>query len=315
MTPEMFANSQRVRFALVKLLCHGRVSISVIDKADYPYNSTNKMFRADCRALGASFDTVEALAQRGIASKIHSPPSCALSGTIQRQCITSIAEDCGLRQPLLLVSSVDRANLQHVQIRYTQNMSRKKWFSEVAVLALATCGGDSMLIYALTKKDVQAIAKHIGTILRLAGDDRPVIAIHGGDEISFAEKRRLVALFRGRPSILVTNSAGARGLDHPKLLRVVKSAVPTSLNERVQVDGRGARLSDQRATVTQLYLRKFLFSTASIIRDDDEKLAAFTDVIAVEEALRHCARSLVRFFYGEIAAPHNAQCRNTCCPS
>ena len=70
----------------------------------------------------------------------------------------------------------------------------------------------------------------------------------------------------------------------------------------MQADGRSAQLSHQRATVTHLYSQKCLFSTASIIRGGDEKLAAFADMIAVEDARPYCARSLARFFCGEIAA-------------
>jgi hypothetical protein len=44
-----------------------------------------------------------------------------------------------------------------------------------------------------------------------------------------------------------------------------------------------------------------------VIRDEPEKLASFVEVIAVEETVEHCARSLVRFFYGEISAPSRAE--------
>ena len=48
-----------------------------------------------------------------------------------------------------------------------------------------------------------------------------------------------------------------------------------------------------------------------MIRDEPEKLVCFVEVIAVEEAIEHCARSLVRFFYGEISAPSGAEPRGT----
>jgi superfamily II DNA helicase RecQ len=187
-------------------------------------------------------------------------------------------------------------------------------FDALREIVLGTDSSQSMLIFAVSKRDVEKVAVQLAEVLRHTPcDGRAVLSITDGDTDSLAEKRSKSARFRTGPTILVTNSAGARGLDHRDLSYVVKYAEPSGLAESVQVSGRGARRSNQRAVVTQLYNRRGWFRTASVFREDCSKLAALSDVIAVEETIRYCARSMVRFYYGEVRRPHDASRTNGCC--
>ncbi|KAJ1445207.1 P-loop containing nucleoside triphosphate hydrolase protein [Pelagophyceae sp. CCMP2097] len=287
MTPEMFVTKALVRAALVALLRNGRISIFLIDECDNPLVSTSEQFRGSCRGLGLNLGALEAMAAKDARETRRSPPRVGLSGTVPRQLTAEVAEDIGLRAPLLLVTSVDRANLRHVQVRLPRGAKFKARFKALCELVLGTDATVSVLIFAVSKKDVLKVAEQLAKVLRrVPHDGREDLAITGGDADSLAEKRSKSARFRTSKSILVTNTAGARGLDHGDLPVVVKFAEPSGLAERVQVDGCGARLAEQSAICTQLYNRRGLFNTAGILRSDSDKLAALSDVIAAEETIR-----------------------------
>jgi hypothetical protein len=110
----------------------------------------------------------------------------------------------------------------HVQIPLGRGQTFKLRLDELALRIVATNNESHVLVYAVRLTHVLAIASHLRSLLRL--DGRIVYAVHGGKSITLEEKRRRLAMSRESPSVLVTNSAGARGLDNRKLLQVFKFA-------------------------------------------------------------------------------------------
>ncbi|KAJ1444765.1 hypothetical protein M885DRAFT_503030, partial [Pelagophyceae sp. CCMP2097] len=171
MTPEMFVTKALVRAALVALLRDGRISIFLIDECDNPLVSASEQFRGSCRGLGLNLNALEAMAAKDARETRRSPPRVDLSGTVPRQLTADVAEDIGLRAPLLLVTSVDRANLRHVQVRLPRGAKFKARFKALCELVLGTDATVSVLIFAVSKKDVLKVAEQLAKVLRRVPHD------------------------------------------------------------------------------------------------------------------------------------------------
>ena len=85
---------------------------------------------------------------------------------------------------------------------------------------------ERILIYAFTKRDVRKIEKELKIILREKNNNRIVNAVYGGEDITIEKKGERINQTRNNEgSILVTNGAGARGLDIPDLPIVIMFSV------------------------------------------------------------------------------------------
>ena len=115
-----------------------------------------------------------------------------------------------------------------IQIPLGRGKTFKLRLDELSLRIVATDADTYVLVYAVRLTHVLAIATRLRSLLRL--DGRRVYAVHGGKSITLEEKRRRLAMSRESPSVLVTNSAGARGLDNRKLLHVFKFAASSFIS-------------------------------------------------------------------------------------
>jgi hypothetical protein len=157
-------------------------------------------------------------------------------------------------------------------------------------------------------------------MLRRAGDRRRVVWIVGGGELTTDEKHDRLCLFRGAATsnqgvVAVMNAAGSRGLDHQKLPELILVEPPPTVADLLQIIGRVARVPGQHGRVVTLVTRSALMAAAGVLRRDPEKLALFSEVVAVFEAVGYCWASLLEYFSGDEDEPARAAPRDGCCPA
>ena len=97
-------------------------------------------------------------------------------------------------------------------------------------------------------------------------------------------------------------------------MAAVAAALPRGV-DLLQIIGRVARVPGQHGRVVTLVTRSALMAAAGVLRRDPEKLALFSEVVAVFEAVGYCWASLLEYFSGDEDEPARAAPRDDCCPA
>lgn len=209
--PERFAfgrTAERLRDAGVSLLA--------VDEA-HCISEWGHDFRPSYMNLGA------------LREQLGNPPTIALTATATRRVRLDVIRALRLRDPAVVVTGFDRANLD-----YTVQHAKTATDKDRQLLQLARAQTGVTIVYASTRRAVERVTSFLRNH-GVAAD-----AYHAG----LPEKRRLsiqVAFMREQVRVLVATNAFGMGIDKPNVRLVVHHSMPGTLEAYYQEAGRAGR--------------------------------------------------------------------------
>jgi ATP-dependent DNA helicase RecQ len=219
-TPEQLAAPERL--AQVREL---RPALVAVDEA-HCLSSWGHDFRPDYLTLG---DTIAALAPAKGRRKGRRPTIVALTATASAPVRDDISTRLKLRDPLVVVTGLDRPNL-FLEATHCPT-DEHRWRRLTALLAtVAGCG----IVYVPTRRQAEGLAAR----LREAG--HAAEHYHGGMAPA-VRMRRHEDFLAGRVPVMVATSAFGMGIDKPDIRWVVHLALPDSPDSYLQEIGRAGR--------------------------------------------------------------------------
>ncbi|HEU4426841.1 MAG TPA: RecQ family ATP-dependent DNA helicase, partial [Pilimelia sp.] len=210
-TPELLAEPDRL--AQVRAL---RPALVAVDEA-HCISAWGHDFRPDYLSLGH------------LIRAIGRPPVVALTATASPPVREDIVARLGLRDPLLVVSGLDRPNL-FLEAANCPN-EEYRWRR---LLALLREGDHPGIVYVPTRR----AAEELGDRLVSAGFAAQ--AYHGGMAAGVRHQRH-EDFMADRADIMVATSAFGMGIDKPNIRWVVHAALPDSPDSYLQEIGRAGR--------------------------------------------------------------------------
>jgi ATP-dependent DNA helicase RecQ len=232
-------------------------------------------------------------------------PEASLHGytaTATERVRLDIADQLGLRDPLVLVGSFDRPNLSY---RVLPRENELQQISEI----VERHKGEAGIVYCIRRSDVEAIT----TALQSRGCDAR--RYHAG--LDHAERTATQDAFANETcNLIVATVAFGMGIDRSNIRFVVHAAMPKSIEHYQQETGRAGR-DGLEAECTLLYSAGDTPLWKSIIKSssadaDPEFLAATARHI--DDMDRYCAssvcrhRALVQYFGQEYDSPSCGAC-------
>src|SRR5215467_9491895 len=210
-TPEQLASPQRL--AEVAAL---RPALVAVDEA-HCISTWGYDFRPDYLALGHA---IRALGR---------PPVVALTATASPPVRDDIAARLGLRNPVLVLGGLDRANLFLEAVHCPTEEHRTK-----RLLALIAQSPGSGIVYVPTRRAAEELAG------RLVAAGVPAAHYHGGMAAGLRRSRH-EDFAADRAPVMVATSAFGMGIDKPNIRFVVHAALPDSPDSYLQEVGRAGR--------------------------------------------------------------------------
>jgi ATP-dependent DNA helicase RecQ len=193
-----------------------RVSLFAVDEA-HCVSEWGHDFRPDYLRL------------KGVVERLSHPPVAALTATATPDVRRDIITQLGLRQPVAFVAGFDRPNLRF-HVRKVEGEKDKI----DAIMALLKKEGRKGIIYAATRKNVEAIT------LALRSNGCNAGSYHAGMEMESRKSVQDRFMDGGLPVVVATNAFGM-GIDKADLRFVVHYDVPGSIEAYYQEVGRAGR--------------------------------------------------------------------------
>jgi ATP-dependent DNA helicase RecQ len=210
-TPEQLARPDRL--AQVREL---RPALIAVDEA-HCISAWGHDFRPDYLQIGHLIE------------ELGRPPVVALTATASPPVREDIVARLGLRDPRVVVTGLDRANLGLSAVHCPTEEQR--WSRLLRCLEQLDGQG---IIYTPTRRGAQELAE------RLRREGRPAQAYHGG--MAAGPRTRLHEEFLAdRVPVMVATSAFGMGIDKPDIRWVIHVALPDSPDSYLQEIGRAGR--------------------------------------------------------------------------
>ena len=157
------------------------------------------------------------------------PPVLAATATATPEVREDIIKQLGLKDPTVFVTGFDRPNLRYVVRPASGESAKLAKVSEI----VANVKGPG-IIYAATRKSVEAIAEH------LASEGVPVAPYHAGMDDASRDGAQ-DAFMSGRARIVVATNAFGMGVDKPNVRLVLHYDLPGTIEAYYQEAGRAGR--------------------------------------------------------------------------
>ena len=154
-------------------------------------------------------------------------PVQAFTATATPAVQRDIAEQLGLRDPLVLVGDFDRPNL-------TYRVRPRRSIADQVLRVIRAHDGEGGIVYCLSRKDVESLSARL-----LAAGVR-CAAYHAG--LPAAERTRAQDGFQGEElDVIVATVAFGMGIDRPDVRFVVHASLPKGVEQYSQESGRAGR--------------------------------------------------------------------------
>jgi ATP-dependent DNA helicase RecQ len=213
--PERFSSA-----AFREALARRHVSLFVVDEA-HCVSEWGHDFRPDYLRLA---EVIESLRR---------PPVMAATATATPRVAQEIAERLGLRDPVVVRSGFDRANLAFDVVGVEgKGALARKWAALMHVLADASAR--PAIVYTGTRKDTDELVQ------RIAREGIAAVPYHAGMAAG-ARAESQAAFMDGAAEVVVATNAFGMGVDKADVHTVAHWALPTSLEAYYQEAGRGGR--------------------------------------------------------------------------
>lgn len=209
MAPERLVSERTINFLL-----QSNVSFFAIDEAHCVSNWGHD-FRPEYRELSV-------LRRRFPAASIH-----AFTATASSRVRDDIASELNLRNPRILVGGFDRPNLTYRMLR-SENRS-----SQIQAV-IERHKGESGIVYAITRKEVEQIAASLNASGVNAG------IYHAGLDDSLRQMNQ-EKFIREDIDVVVATVAFGMGIDKANVRYVVHAGMPKSIEHYQQESGRAGR--------------------------------------------------------------------------
>ncbi len=168
-------------------------------------------------------------------SRLSSVPVLALTATATAEVTTDIAEQLGLRNPMLFRGSFSRPNLKIHVIKKGQHSDghRIKVRESIGKLCLAR-PGESGIVYTLARKSAESTAAYLRSI------GVPAMPYHAGME---PNERAAVqdAFIHDQVAVICATIAFGMGIDKSNVRFVIHRDMPKSIESYYQEIGRAGR--------------------------------------------------------------------------
>jgi ATP-dependent DNA helicase RecQ len=215
---------------------------------------------AHCVSIWGSDFRPDYLRLRHVIEQLGHPTVLALTATAAPPIRADIVDRLGLHDPVEIVASFDRPNL-NLEVARFQDDADKRGEVVRRVAGEAKPG----LVYVATRKDAETYARE------LAEAGVRGVAYHAG--MRAADRKRIQNQFMDDlTDVIVATSAFGMGIDKPNVRFVFHASIPASLDAYYQEIGRAGRDGDPAACVLfyrteDLGLQKFL--TTAHARPED----------------------------------------------
>jgi ATP-dependent DNA helicase RecQ len=160
---------------------------------------------------------------------VGNPPTAAFTATATREVRDDVVRQLRLAAPRVFVAGFERPNLRLI-VRRPGSVAEKMQLLDEALADASS----SAIVYAATRKNVEAIAAH----LRSRG--ARAAAYHGGLDAVARARVQDEFMSGERPVIVATNAFGM-GVDKPDIRLVVHYDLPGSVEAYYQEAGRAGR--------------------------------------------------------------------------
>lgn len=210
------APEQLARAEIIERLSTVKIALFVVDEA-HCISSWGHDFRPDYLTLGDA------------AQRIGAPPVIALTATASPPTRDDIVERLRLRDPLVLVQSFDRPNIELRVLRHPDERDKRQ-----SILAEVAEQGGPGLLYVATRRETEEYAAE------LAERGLRAAAYHAGRR---APDRAAVheGFLANEIDVVVATTAFGMGIDKPDVRFVVHADIPDSLDSYYQEIGRAGR--------------------------------------------------------------------------
>ena len=260
MAPEQLAKPD-----VLASVAEARPSLMVVDEA-HCISEWGHDFRPDFLRLGA------------VAEAIGRPPVLALTATAAPPVREEIVDRLRMRDPKVIVSGFNRANIHLAVERFYDEFSKRQALLE-RVAGLEPPG----IVYTATRASTEELAEALR--------ERGVVACayHGG--MNKADRESAQSDFMsGDVRVVVATTAFGMGIDKPDVRFVVHEAIPDSVDSYWQEVGRAGR-DGEPSRALMLYraedigLRRFFAGTGHVSEDQIEEVADVVDAHGGEVAV------------------------------
>jgi len=197
-------------------LCSAGVSLLAVDEA-HCISEWGHDFRPSYQRLGA------------LRSALGDPPVIALTATATPAVRKDIAAQLGLRNPEIVITGFDRANLSYHVVTARSDKQKDDVLSE-----LLKTHDTPAIVYASTRRAVERLTPV------LEGHGIPAVAYHAG--LDDAKRHQVQDAFMSeRAKAVVATNAFGMGIDKRNVRLVVHYTMPGSLEAYYQEAGRAGR--------------------------------------------------------------------------
>ncbi|CAI6338764.1 unnamed protein product [Periconia digitata] len=290
-TPEMLGKNQRMISALEQLHQRNRLARIVIDEA-HCVSQWGHDFRPDYKLLG------------DVIHRFSGVPILALTATATPLVRTDVMANLGIRGGRLFSQSFNRPNLS-----YEVKAKAKGIVDNIAELIKARYPGKSGIVYCLSRKNCESVAKKLTEL--------GIKAYHYHAGMASAERSDVQIKWQSNEyNVIVATIAFGMGIDKADVRFVMHHTIPKSLEGYYQETGRAGR-DGKRSECYLYYQYADTISLKKMIEDGDGNMEQkqrqrdmLRQVVQFCENRSDCRRAQVLGYFDERF--NREDCNNTC---